>query len=792
MTGSTLAQYLGLLLSASLKGSVLLLVALIAMRFLRSASAAARHAVLAAALGALLVLPLAQVIAPQWRLAMLPGEANDIAAMLRTGDAPAGVPFSTEQAARATESVLPLERVEVREQAALGASASLSAAGDPAGGMNLSWVDVLLIAWIAGAAFILLRLLAGMIAVALLERRATMVTDGGWLQTAHALAQRLGLSRGVTLLFGDRGTVPLTWGVLQPVVWLPADAERWDGERRTVVLAHELAHVKRRDAVTQWIANLALALHWFNPLVWLAVRQLRAERERACDDAVLSLGTQPTVYAEHLLALVRTAGRSGGPAAALAMARRSQFEGRLLSILDGAARRGALGAARTLAIAAMAMLFAIPLAGMSLVTRSVSAMEIPGHHVESGGYPALGEEPRHDQLSSVPLPRPGPVAERAVEVLRLESASGDQPLLSTQFGDSLLLLEIISAANGMGSSVERGRVLTRVARMPDLSASVMAALLDAAAQVPSEVGRSQLVTEVLTHQPQAVRLVPTRIVQTVSTINSSALRRELLVTFLRQRLDDGAAISMAVNAAQTIGPSVEKRRVAEVAITASPRAFAASAGDVLSLISTISSSTERSEVLAAMLSREGLPEQVLVSALMSTAEISSSTARMKVLYAAVRGRTLSGAARNAYMAAASSIPSDAVRAQALSILLSGEDNSSDASPGASRARSVGEYVHTTADTAGGSVRNVRFAWRDLDVSTGEVVVLGRGASLDLEEQRVPIDGRGKPVTRRMLMSLDRNGEPSYDFCIDDVSTPIDAEVWAWFRSRIQLIASGSN
>jgi hypothetical protein len=354
-----------------------------------------------------------------------------------------------------------------------------------------------------------------------------------------------------------------------------------------------------------------------------------------------------------------------------------------------------------------------------------------------------------------------------------------------------LLLEIISAANGMGSSAERSRVLTRVARMPDLNASVMAALLDAAAQVPSETNRSQLLKELLTNQPQAVRLVPTRIVQTVSTIGSSVLRRELLVTFLGQRLDDGPSISMATAAAQPIGSSVEKRRVAEAAIAASPRAFAASAGDILSLISTISSPTERSEALSAMLRREDVPEQVLVAALASSAEISSSTARLNVLRAAIRGRTLSGAARNAYLSAASSIPSDGARARALSMLLNGEDSSSDETPRSSRAHSAGEYVITTSDTAGGSVRNVRFVWRDLDVSTGEVVVLGRGASLDLQEQRVPIDGRGKPVTRRMLMTLDRNGEPSYDFCIDDVTTPIDAEVWAWFRSRIELIASES-
>ena len=139
-----------------------------------------------------------------------------------------------------------------------------------------------------------------------------------------------------TIVKGDSGTVPMTWGVLQPVVWLPADAEEWDDERRSLVLTHELAHVRRRDALTQWIAHLALVVNWFNPLAWIAVKRVRDERERACDDAVLELGARPTSYADHLLDIVRSHGTANGPMPALAMARRSQFEGRLLAILQAA------------------------------------------------------------------------------------------------------------------------------------------------------------------------------------------------------------------------------------------------------------------------------------------------------------------------------------------------------------------------------------------------------------------------------------------------------------------------
>ena len=105
-------------------------------------------------------------------------------------------------------------------------------------------------------------------------------------------------------------------------------------------LAHELAHVKRRDCFTQAMAHLACAAYWFNPLVWIAARRLRAERESACDDLVLAAGTRGSDYAEHLLDIARSLRSGAWPTwSAVTMAHRSQLEGRLMAILNPALPR---------------------------------------------------------------------------------------------------------------------------------------------------------------------------------------------------------------------------------------------------------------------------------------------------------------------------------------------------------------------------------------------------------------------------------------------------------------------
>ena len=222
----------------------------------------------------------------------------------------------------------------------------------------------------------------------------------------------------------------MAWGLLRPVVLLPEEAETWPEVQRRAVLTHELAHVKRHDCLTQALGHVACAFYWFHPLVWVAARRLRVERERACDDLVLRTGSNGPDYADHLLRLARSAGTSGQPAwAAVAMARPSQLEGRLLAILDpsldrgGPSRRNALltVVATTLLVVSLAglepwarpALAALPPDSLALLEQEAAApmSAVRPATAKEANAPTQAYEPTEAAAASEPVQEPTPTAD---------------------------------------------------------------------------------------------------------------------------------------------------------------------------------------------------------------------------------------------------------------------------------------------------------------------------------------------------------------------------------------------
>ncbi|HTJ00907.1 MAG TPA: M56 family metallopeptidase [Dongiaceae bacterium] len=236
---------------------------------------------------------------------------------------------------------------------------------NPVAAMGLTWQSGLTMIWLAGLVLFGLRLVVVQFRLAQLARRLPECEQPKLREALEALWAQYDIRHPVKLLFCSAATSPMTWGYRRPVIVLAPEALAWPEERLRVVLRHELAHIRRCDWLTQELAQLACAFYWFNPLVWLAARQMRVEREKACDDYVLNSGTQPTEYATHLVEIAR---QFAGPAqltGTVAMARPSGLEQRIHAILDDLRQRRAPGRKALVAISGTVLSAGLLIAGCS-------------------------------------------------------------------------------------------------------------------------------------------------------------------------------------------------------------------------------------------------------------------------------------------------------------------------------------------------------------------------------------------------------------------------------------------
>ncbi len=346
------------------KATIVLVVALGITRALPRAPAGARHLVWLTALAALLLVPAIARWAPL-RVGILPPWPALQAVTTRVA-----IPTSsaaTDRGAPAARRATPDAHATPGDAAAAGTGAAASdtavvGAAAPARRV-VGVVPSLLALWAAVVLAIGGSLVSAWVAVRRVVRRARPLDTPAWRDPLWEIADRLGLAEPPRLLRSEAVGMPFACGLRRPTVVLPAASDTWTPDRRRAVLLHELAHVRRRDLVGHTLARVVCAVYWFHPLVWTAARRLRAESERACDDVALACGACPADYAEHLLDIVIGVRRDTTPAVALAMARRTEFEGRMLDILD-AERSRATPSRRQL----------VPLVGvLALVTVVVSA-----------------------------------------------------------------------------------------------------------------------------------------------------------------------------------------------------------------------------------------------------------------------------------------------------------------------------------------------------------------------------------------------------------------------------------
>lgn len=370
-----------LLVDSAFKGAAVLSLAAVVVLILRRHSAASRHLVWLAAFLALLAVPICSVVLPRWQAlpawaSLTHDQPNDVVTDIAPVPAP-NVPF---------ESALPPDVAVVHESPAAEATSAeplftaepvveyeFSNIAPEGQSAPWSWFEILPAVWVTGFSLLVVRLALSRLVLSRSERRGTVIATLGQGASSDSddsltvaffdAAQQLGLRRRVRLTVHQERSIPVVWGVVRHRLMLPDAARDWDSAQLRSVLLHELAHIKRLDAIAQLVAQCACAVHWFNPLVWFAAWRLHVERERACDDLVLGSGVRPSAYASHLLHVAtKLSPADWTSACGLAMAGRSSLEGRLHAILTERLDRRRVSATFAVLTLLVAVTVAIPVA----------------------------------------------------------------------------------------------------------------------------------------------------------------------------------------------------------------------------------------------------------------------------------------------------------------------------------------------------------------------------------------------------------------------------------------------
>ncbi|HEY0014480.1 MAG TPA: M56 family metallopeptidase [Allosphingosinicella sp.] len=339
---------LAFMIEMAWKSALIAGVALGLVAVLRSRAAADRAAVLRVSVALLLLLPLFSLALP--KLEIEAWAAEEIAA-------------APDLAAAATPYAAPEATGEAPFLAAAPAGPSI-------------WDDptiLFLILYLGGVAMLGARLGAGLWTLGRWTKSARDVHCTAWTQAFERARWSAAAPQRLRLLVSDEAPSPMSWGLLSPVILIDRDTLDTP-EDADAILAHEIAHVVRRDWLVLMLTRIAAALFWFNPLVWVLEREVVQQAEEAADIEA-ALWVEPARYAQTLVHWAQF--NAGGlvPANSIAPSARA-LSRRVKAILDARRRATPSGSAWTLAAIAGCAVFAVTLGVLQLIPAVAEARTI--------------------------------------------------------------------------------------------------------------------------------------------------------------------------------------------------------------------------------------------------------------------------------------------------------------------------------------------------------------------------------------------------------------------------------
>ena len=357
LDGMASPSLVGWLLRITLLGAV----ACLYLALARRAQPALRHAVAVGSLLAVVLLPVASKLLPAVPLPVLRArEAAPMTPLVAISD-PAPITIDLAPARSLTPARGAIDVTPVRPVDTVRASrATISSFVREQMRSTTNWMRLAAVLWILVATALLVRLTLAFMRARRISDQAQPITDEFLRVEVERACRVLGVTRFIDIAVSNDVAIPIVTGVLKPRIILPAVAEEWSRERMAVVLLHELAHIRRYDAVTMLFAQVVGASLWFHPFVGMLTRQVRRESERACDDLVLRAGVRGSDYAEHLVSIAKSSSRRDPLAGAtLAFAARSTLEQRVASILSARKRVSSPRFIAAVVAASLAMFVAI-------------------------------------------------------------------------------------------------------------------------------------------------------------------------------------------------------------------------------------------------------------------------------------------------------------------------------------------------------------------------------------------------------------------------------------------------
>ena len=693
------------MLGAALRSAALIGIAALVAVALKSAPAAVRHLVWTLALIGCAAMPLAALIVPGWSLPGLPAWSARIESAPRSAapstpasQAPAPSPAPAQASiATATEETPPTRS---------------ATAWRPSGADLLRALPMV---WLAGALLMLAWHLLGWIRLSRVARRAAPMADDAWQAALARHAVTLRIRRPPALRVSPDVAVPFVYGARRPAIVVPAVAGTWSAERRDAVLLHELAHIRRLDLISARVTQLAATLYWFHPIVWIAARAQRAEAERACDDQVLDAGGRASAYASDLLEIARAVSRREGlDAAALAMARRSQLEGRLLAILDPRLRRGGAGRVTVLvgAVVAAGTIAALAAArparservatvetGATAVTPVATAATAAEAPVERAAEASSAEPPRgSSRVDADPLA--AAAKKLVVEGQQGIIVSDDKSMVGNwnyksdrgarlsshgkvRYSANLDDIESLSpdgwvevedrregkwhkaAFRNRAGGIERRYQVEGVEHPWDASARAwLAGFL-----VELDRGSGALVEE------RFPRLLseggPDRVLREVSVMTSDYGRGVYLRRLAAADLDDATVRRAVAQAGREIGSDYELTQTLIAVAEHHALDDAATRSAYLEASNSLQSDYEHGRALHALIQRRDLSPALVDGAIASAARMESDYEQAQFMIALAEKGHVTGPAQGAYIRATHSMDSDYEKGRVLSTLLAG-------------------------------------------------------------------------------------------------------------------------